>query len=87
MNLSNKTGTTIFWSVTSPGQADCGTLGPHQQYYFPAKSGPTYSVSFTAQDPTYFTVNAQASQSVTLNMSVSGAALAEADGDEAAANS
>jgi hypothetical protein len=66
MNLVNHTPSTVFWSVTSSAQGDCGTLAPNAKTYLPVTAGPTYSVTFTAQDPKFFQLTATAEQTVTI---------------------
>ena len=73
MNLINNTDSSVFWSVTSPGQADCGTLGPRSKTYFPAQPGPIYDVSFTPTDPKWFAAKADAGADVAISMTSSSA--------------
>ncbi len=79
MNIVNKTNSSVFWSVSSPGQGDCGTLAPGESTYLPVQSGPTYSVQFTPRDPASFAIQAQANQTVTVAVTATNSKAGEGE--------
>lgn len=85
MNIVNHTKSTVFWTVQSSAQGDCGTLAPGEKFYLPVPDGPVYDVRFSAQNPTYFQQNAQGSDTVTIAVNATKGSALEVEAETAPA--